>query len=167
MRLYLMPANAGASTDTSLSQSSGPLFDDQSWPILLATSLKIHQLGFASPGAWLTLRTRLTLRSLLVKVPSSSLQAAAGNTTWANLVVSVGKMSLQMRNSAEASSCSTLAMSGSVLARFSPKIHRALTLPVVRLSIIWGIIRPGLSGSLSTPQAFSNLARASALATCW
>ncbi len=67
----------------------------------LAISLKIHQFGLASPGGSLTLRTLLTRRSLLVKVPSSSLQAAAGKTTWAKRVVSVGKISWQTRNSAD------------------------------------------------------------------
>ena len=62
-------------------------------PKRLAISLKIHQLGLAWPGAALAVRTRLTRRSLLVKVPSFSLQAAAGKITWANRVVSLGKIS--------------------------------------------------------------------------
>ena len=88
----------------------------------LAISLKTHQLGLASPGGSTALRTRFTRRSLLVKVPSSSLQAAAGKITSAKRVVSVGNMSLQTMNSAFCRQCSTWVMSGSVLARFSPKM---------------------------------------------
>ena len=52
-----------------------------------ATAGIVRLGGLAFPGAGLAVRTRLTRRSLLVKVPSFSLQAAAGRTTWANRVM--------------------------------------------------------------------------------
>ena len=59
-----------------------------------ATSLSIHQSGLASPGAGRNARWREMQRSELVTVPSFSPQAAAGRTTSAKHVVSVGQQSL-------------------------------------------------------------------------
>jgi hypothetical protein len=50
----------------------------------------IFQSGRAAPGGAITRSLKLTIRSLLVEVHSFSAQLAAGNSTWASCVVSVG-----------------------------------------------------------------------------
>jgi hypothetical protein len=55
--------------------------------------------GFASPGGSTALSETWTVRSAFVKVPSFSPQVAAGSTTSASEVVSVGKTSWTTRNS--------------------------------------------------------------------
>jgi len=60
-------------------------------PSCRAVSVTIRQSGFAWPGGSRTLRAYEILRSEFVIVPSRSDHCAAGSTTCAYWVVSVGK----------------------------------------------------------------------------
>jgi len=166
-RENLIPAKAGQRTEISLSQSSRPLFDGHSCPNRFATCLKIHQFGLASPGASLIFRTRLTRRSVLVKVPSSSDHDADGRMTSAKGVVSFRNISCTTRNSAEFRQWETCRGSGSVATRFSPKIQKAFSLPVGSPLIISAIFSPGFPGMLSTPQKSANFLLISGESTFW
>jgi len=112
---------AGAKTEISLSQRSCALSDDQSCPICLAICLNIHQLGRANPGGRLAVRTRFNPaftggESSVVFAPSCGRKnhvCEPGGFRWKDILANEefgrGKFVLNLR------------ISGSELARFSPK----------------------------------------------
>jgi len=126
----------------------------------------ISQSERACPGGSTALRTRCTRRSVLEKVPPFSAKHVAGRTTWANSAVSVRKMSWTTKSSSFRRAFSRWCRSGSDSSTFSPMQYRALSLPSSAARDISTTVRPGLAGSV-TPQAFSNLARASSAPTFW
>gem|GEM_PF-6396394 len=108
----------------------------------------------------------MTRRSVLVNVPSFSAKDAAGRTTSALTAVSVMKMSMTTRNSAESSDFSTWERLGSETMGFSPMMIRPFTLPCSSAFTISTTVSPGL-GESGLPQAFSNFSRTASTATCW
>ncbi|MNR27159.1 hypothetical protein D3C85_1444180 [compost metagenome] len=102
----------------------------------------------------ITLRTRLMRRSALVKVPFFSRKDDPGSSTWANLAVSLRKMSCTIRHSRDFSAASTCWVLGSDWAMSSPWTYSALKVPAMAESNMFGMRRPGSSSSL-TPQVSS------------
>ena len=108
-----------------------------------ATSVNIHQSGRASPGGARKARCREIQRSELVTVPSFSPQAAAGSTTSAKHVVSVGQQSLTTTNGQAPSAARTRSARGMLAAGLVLRIHSALILPSSTASNRSTALRPG------------------------
>src|SRR6516162_3426015 len=99
-----------------------------------ATSVSIHQSVLASPGGCRNARWREMQRSELVTVPCFSPQPAAGRTTSANSVVSVGQQSLTATNGQTASAVRTRAARGMLAAGLVPSTQSASMPPSRTLS---------------------------------
>ncbi len=100
-------------------------------PSRFATSLTIHQSGFASPAGGRNPRWREMRRSELVTVPDFSPQACAGSSTCApELTVSLERtFSETTNNSSLAIAARTTSASGSDTTGLVPITHNALTSP--------------------------------------
>ncbi|MCY1441678.1 hypothetical protein D9M71_580020 [compost metagenome] len=72
------------------------------------------------PSGSITLRTREIRRSALVKVPSFSRNELPGRNTWANLAVSLRKMSCTTTHSMASKAAVTCWVLGSLWAMSSP-----------------------------------------------
>ena len=109
-----------------------------------ATSLMIHQSCCALPAFSNNPRWRLMRRSLLVTVPSFSLQPVAGSFTLARRAVSVSAMqSLTTTRSHFSSAAFTLSALGKLTTGLVAITHTALILPSSMASNISTAMRPG------------------------
>jgi hypothetical protein len=147
---FSKPDNAACSRKISAGRRYG---NSASQPIRLATSVSIHQSGRASPGGARNARWREMRRSELVIVPSFSPQPAAGRTTSAKAVVSVGQQSLTTTNGHAASASRTRAARGMLAAGLVPRTHSALTPPSSTASNSSTALRPG---RVAMRRAFQN-----------
>ncbi|MNZ76131.1 hypothetical protein D3C78_946290 [compost metagenome] len=113
----------------------------------------------------MTLRTREMRRSALVKVPSFSRNELPGRNTWANLAVSLRKISCTTTHSIADKAAVTCWVFGSLWAMSSPWQYRPLKLPPSAASNMLGMRNPG-SGCRVTFHACSNCARTTSLEMC-
>ena len=98
-------------------------------PIRRPTCASAHQSARASPGASRNARCRLIRRSEFVTVPLRSPHPAAGSSTCAYRVVSVGQMSLTTTNGHRANAARTRPASGMLSAGLVQITHSARTRP--------------------------------------
>ena len=122
-----------------------------------ARSHTMSQSGRLPPTGSMALRTRCTLRSLLVKVPSFSANVVAGSTTSAISAVSCMKMSCTTRNSRLLNAFSAWCRSGSLSSGFSPVMYMAFSRPSSAAATMSVTTMPAFGGSRLFPHAASNL----------
>ncbi len=122
--------------------------------------MTICQSGRAWPGGSTALRTRWTRRSVLVNVPSTSANDAAGSTTSANSAVSVMNKSWTTRNSTASRARRVYPALASDTTVFSPMMYTPRILPSSIFSSAPTLVVPGW-GLRFTPQADSQRWRAS------
>ena len=117
-RSYDTPLKVGVRRAISSIISEGWLYSILQ-PRALARAMVPSQSALPLSGG-MTLRTLEILRSALVKVPSFSKNEAPGKNTWANLAVSLRKISCTTKHSMARSAASTCWVLGSDWAISSP-----------------------------------------------